>query len=59
MLTSANYGGHEDVVHDSLGEGEAHVAVVDCDGRPRAPVHLAEGHLGVLVKPGREKILNS
>ena len=46
-------------MHDSLGEGEAHVAVVDCDGRPRAPVHLAEGHLGVLVKPGREKILNS
>ena len=40
-------------MHDSLGQGETHVAVLHGDGG-RGAVHLLERHLGVLHESGEE-----
>ena len=52
-LTSADDGGDEDIVHDTLGEAQAQVAVVHCAGHAPGLVHLVKGHLWVLVEPGK------
>ena len=52
-LTSTHYRWDEDIVHDSLGQGETHVAVLHSDGG-RGAVHLLERHLGVLHESGGE-----
>ena len=51
MLTSADDGGDEDVVHNALGEAQTEVAVVDRASHALGHVDLVKGHLWVLVEP--------
>ena len=57
MLTSADDGGDEDVMHDALGEAQAQVAVVHGAGHAPGLVHLVKGHLWVLVEPGNMRVI--
>ena len=57
MLTSADDGGDEDVVHNALGEAQAEVAVVNRASHALCDVNLVKGHLWVLVEPEtRDKV---